>query len=203
MRVIGTAMLALLAVSAGAQTTEPQPQYSVGDIEKALEPGEAPPAATDKRRQPRIGNTRGFSMSMPRASDAKTGTEPAAGRSAGRMAQAAPKPRSKDLLISFANASSELTDQAKANARVVATALTSGKLATARFAIDGHTNAVGNRAYNLDLSKARAQALADFLVGLGVDRGRLEVNGYGFDRLRRPSAPTAAENRRVEARLLN
>ncbi len=76
-------------------------------------------------------------------------------------------------------------------------------LSTASFAIEGHTNQVGNRDYNVDLSRRRAAALADFLVENGVDRSRLEVRGFGFDQLAVPSDPRSAGNRRVEARRLN
>jgi|TARA_B110000879_G_scaffold196733_1_gene266679 outer membrane protein OmpA-like peptidoglycan-associated protein len=36
-------------------------------------------------------------------------------------------------------------------------------------------------AYNLNLSKKRGQAVADYLVKKGIDRSRLVVKGYGFD----------------------
>ena len=88
-------------------------------------------------------------------------------------------------------------------ARVFAEALNSSKLQGLRFAIDGHTNAVGGRDYNLKLSHDRAQAVVDFLTSHGVDASRLEVNGYGFDRPVDPANPKAAINRRVEARRLN
>ena len=189
MRFARFAAITIMAIGPAAHAADPPPQYSVSDVQKAFDPAatDTPAAATDKRRQPRLGDTRSFSLAKPSGTPAKPVAKPA---------------QTKDLLISFANASSELTPQARANARVVADALTGGKLAAARFAIDGHTNAVGNRAYNVALSEARARALADVLVGYGVDRTRLEVHGYGFDRPIKPGAPAAAENRRVEARLI-
>lgn len=37
----------------------------------------------------------------------------------------------------------------------------------------------GSSAYNQKLSEARAQAVADELVNLGVDRSKIEVRGIG------------------------
>jgi outer membrane protein OmpA-like peptidoglycan-associated protein len=118
---------------------------------------------------------------------------------------AAPAPRvaGRDLLITFANNSSVLTPQARSNARVFAEAIRSPALGALRFEIGGHTNATGSRPANLTLSQQRAQALVDYLVSLGVDAGRLEARGFGFDRPINAGNPRAAENRRVEARRLN
>jgi outer membrane protein OmpA-like peptidoglycan-associated protein len=70
--------------------------------------------------------------------------------------------------------------------------------------IEGHTDNVGARALNLDLSKRRAKAVLEYLVGKGIDRKRLRSQGFGFDR---PIAPNTtplgrAKNRRVEFRLV-
>ena len=46
--------------------------------------------------------------------------------------------------------------------------------------VGGHTDSVGDEAANQALSEARAQAVADWLVGNGsVEAARLEVDGYG------------------------
>ncbi len=70
--------------------------------------------------------------------------------------------------------------------------------------IEGHTDNRGDAAYNQDLSQRRAEAVAGYLAGKGVDRGRLEAKGYG------PSQPVAdnntkdgrAKNRRVEFKIV-
>ena len=62
--------------------------------------------------------------------------------------------------------------------------------------IEGHTDAQGNREFNVELSKRRAQAVADYLTELGVPADRLEVKGFGPDR---PRSNAASDNRRVEA----
>lgn len=73
--------------------------------------------------------------------------------------------------------------------------------------IEGHTDAKGNEAYNLDLSRRRAEAVESWLVHEGgVDAGRIETRGLGESR---PVAPNATpdgrddpagrqKNRRVE-----
>lgn len=45
--------------------------------------------------------------------------------------------------------------------------------------IEGHTDSQGDDKMNLDLSKARAKAVKDYLVGKGVDADHLSSEGYG------------------------
>lgn len=45
--------------------------------------------------------------------------------------------------------------------------------------IEGHTDNVGTDDYNLKLSRQRAEAVEDYALSLGVDRGRLSSKGYG------------------------
>ncbi|MET0250560.1 MAG: OmpA family protein [Novosphingobium sp.] len=103
-----------------------------------------------------------------------------------------------DLRVSFITGSAELTEYGQREAQKFAEALKSPYLSGMRFRIEGHTDAVGNRGYNLDLSRRRAQAVVDYLSGKGADRGRFDVTGYGFDKPIAGTAPTAAANRRVE-----
>ena len=79
-----------------------------------------------------------------------------------------------------------------------AAALSSPLLQGMRFTIEGHTDAVGLRAANQDLSRRRATAVVDYLVGKGVDRSRFDAVGYGSDRPLDGLGPNAALNRRVE-----
>jgi len=203
MRVTLTAFAALAWLAAGpVAAQEPKPQFSVEDLQRDF---------SKPQDETTVGKTRGFSLAAPAA----TPTSPAAPKAAPRprpggqvasvprpaaAAAPTPAPAGRDLMITFANASSTLTPQARANAKVFAQAANSPQLQSARFAIDGHTNAVGGRDYNLDLSKARAESLVTYLASLGVDRSRIEVNGYGFDRPLNVRNPRSPENRRVEAR---
>ncbi len=67
--------------------------------------------------------------------------------------------------------------------------------------IQGHTDSIGTHAYNMDLSKRRAEAVKNYLVDeAGIDSDRLTTVGYGETR---PIATNAtkegrAKNRRVE-----
>jgi len=70
--------------------------------------------------------------------------------------------------------------------------------------IEGHTDNVGARALNLNLSDRRARAVLEYLVGKGIDRKRLRSQGFGFDRpITSNKTPLGrAKNRRVEFRLV-
>ena len=66
--------------------------------------------------------------------------------------------------------------------------------------VDGHTDSTGSAAHNQALSERRAQSVANYLAGRGVDPRRMSAVGYGFTR---PIASNdteigRAENRRVE-----
>ncbi|MGZ6141961.1 MAG: OmpA family protein [Myxococcales bacterium] len=65
--------------------------------------------------------------------------------------------------------------------------------------VEGHTDNVGNAAYNKDLSQRRAASAVRYLVSKGVAEARLVAAGYGFEQ---PIASNAtalgrAKNRRV------
>jgi outer membrane protein OmpA-like peptidoglycan-associated protein len=71
--------------------------------------------------------------------------------------------------------------------------------------IEGHTDTIGARAINLDLSKRRARSVELYLVSKGIDLARLRSEGFGFDR---PVAPNdtplnRARNRRTEFKLVD
>ena len=63
--------------------------------------------------------------------------------------------------------------------------------------IGGHTDAIGTRAYNMYLSRKRAEAVKDFLTKKGIDSRRIKAVGYG--KLR----PLASNDDELEGRQLN
>lgn len=69
-----------------------------------------------------------------------------------------------------------------------------------RVRIEGYTDNRGDAAENLALSKARAQAVGDFIQSIGIDAGRIEIVGYGEQHriAENASARGRAQNRRVE-----
>ncbi len=71
--------------------------------------------------------------------------------------------------------------------------------------ISGHTDTVGARDYNIDLSRRRAESVKAFLVEKGIDAPRLHTRGAGPDE---PIADNATKkgkalNRRIEFKLMN
>ncbi|WP_242219309.1 OmpA family protein [Shinella zoogloeoides] len=66
--------------------------------------------------------------------------------------------------------------------------------------VDGHTDSVGNAAFNQDLSERRANSVANHLASRGIDQRRMSAVGYGLERPIASNATEAgrAQNRRVE-----
>ncbi|NIR35215.1 MAG: OmpA family protein, partial [Actinobacteria bacterium] len=73
-----------------------------------------------------------------------------------------------------------------------------------RVRIEGHTDAVGPPAHNLDLSERRAQTVRAHLVDAGIDEGRLEAHGYGETRPLGSNETRRGRhrNRRVEFKII-
>jgi outer membrane protein OmpA-like peptidoglycan-associated protein len=73
-----------------------------------------------------------------------------------------------------------------------------------RISITGHTDDVGDRKKNLDLSKDRADAVKTYLVGKGIDEKRIETRGAGPDEPIADNKQAAGRqrNRRIEFKLL-
>lgn len=66
--------------------------------------------------------------------------------------------------------------------------------------IYGHTDNTGTRAVNERVSKERADAVANYLVGQGISRARITTEGLAFDQpvADNSTADGRAQNRRVE-----
>jgi outer membrane protein OmpA-like peptidoglycan-associated protein len=66
--------------------------------------------------------------------------------------------------------------------------------------VEGHCSVTGPAKPNMDLSEARAEAVKDFLVEMGVDESRIETKGYGLTKPRyKPGS--SPKNRRVIIRV--
>lgn len=66
--------------------------------------------------------------------------------------------------------------------------------------IEGHTDNVGEDAYNLELSQKRTESVRDYLISKGISAARLTAIGYGETRpiAENSNANGRAKNRRVE-----
>ncbi len=78
------------------------------------------------------------------------------------------------------------------------------KKPTWRLLIEGHTDNVGSRAFNIKLSQQRAESVKNFLMEQGISGDRIITKGYGPDK---PIAPNTTpegrqKNRRVEFTIL-
>jgi outer membrane protein OmpA-like peptidoglycan-associated protein len=71
--------------------------------------------------------------------------------------------------------------------------------------VGGHTDNTGGKETNVTLSQARADAVRDYLIGNGVDGGRITAKGYGPEEPVADNATAAgrAANRRVEVSRTN
>jgi len=104
--------------------------------------------------------------------------------------------------VQFSAAGSRLTGASQTVLDGIAAAI----IATpnSRWEVAGHTSSTGTRAGNLQLSQARARAVARYLISRGVGTGVLTAVGYGSAN---PVAPNTtavgrAQNRRVEIKRL-
>jgi outer membrane protein OmpA-like peptidoglycan-associated protein len=76
----------------------------------------------------------------------------------------------------------------------------------ALLSIEGHTDSRGRPANNLRLSQRRARSVMDYLRRKGIDRARLQSEGYGQTRPVVPDAVSEedlARNRRVEFNIVH
>lgn len=66
--------------------------------------------------------------------------------------------------------------------------------------VEGHTDSRGNDAYNMTLSKNRANSVVDYLIGRGIQGSRFKVYWHGetAPKYTNETAEGRAKNRRVE-----
>lgn len=104
-------------------------------------------------------------------------------------------------IVEFDSDSANLTAQGRAVLDEVAVIL---REKPGRVEIGGHTDSTSTTEHNLELSRSRADAVRDYLVGRGLSKNRFETVGYGETR---PIASNATpegrqHNRRTEFQVL-
>jgi outer membrane protein OmpA-like peptidoglycan-associated protein len=104
--------------------------------------------------------------------------------------------------VRFKLDSAELTSDAQVTLENVAMTLDNQKNINAE--INGYADNQGSEAYNLALSNQRAEAVRNYLVGKGVEAGRLTTKGFGSDQpVVANDSPAGREvNRRVEFKII-
>lgn len=105
--------------------------------------------------------------------------------------------------VVFDTGRATLTERFMQQLKPFAEALRGRDPSRGKVRIEGHTDATGSARTNELLSRRRADAVARYLTGLGVDAQLLETAGLGSRRLKNPSAPGSAQNRRVEFKRAN
>ena len=103
------------------------------------------------------------------------------------------------VAIQFDFGSARIRPQSYRTVGLLADSLYHPYLLGYRFIIVGHTDAVGGRESNLELSQRRAEAIREALINpFGIAPQRIEAVGLGEEQLLNRSNPKAAENRRVQ-----
>lgn len=72
--------------------------------------------------------------------------------------------------------------------------------ASLKVKVAGHTDNIGNKSYNINLSKSRAQSVATYFISKGIDASRISSEGFGSGQAVAGNDTEAgrALNRRVE-----
>jgi outer membrane protein OmpA-like peptidoglycan-associated protein len=100
--------------------------------------------------------------------------------------------------VTFATNKASLTEDAKSNLDAVAQVFI--EFPDTNLMVQGHTDNTGESAYNMELSKKRANAVVNYLKSKGVAGNRFSVEAFGESqpRFENTSADGRSKNRRVE-----
>ena len=110
-----------------------------------------------------------------------------------------PDPLPGPWVVNFDFDRSELTPQARS---VLTDMVNSAKKSDfMTISVNGFTDLVGKDDYNESLSRARTQAVVDFLIESGVQKDKIVGSAFGASRPVVPTQEPEERNRRVEIRL--
>lgn len=111
---------------------------------------------------------------------------------------------SANMNILFVTGSAELTPSAVQALRTLGQALTHESMGQSRFLIEGHTDSVGDKTMNQDLSERRAATVAGFLIQeFRLPAERLSTRGVGEEQLMVPTADNVPEPRNRRVHIVN
>ena len=161
----------------------------------------------------RTSSTRGFSFAPKKGASSDTGASGLTARSSGNARVITTRPtsrttvkptatartgRAREVPLQFALGSYELSPQSRANLANLATVLNSKEHKAKKIRITGHTDKSGTLEQNQILSKKRAEAAADYLASVKVDRARIVTEGRAFEDTLPGLSEYNPRNRRVE-----
>lgn len=126
-------------------------------------------------------------------------------KEAASKAPPAPNPEDRyeeilaDKVINFATGSSEVQGSAKGFLEDLGKFLKANPDLWKAVEVEGHTDKKGKLAYNMKLSKDRAEAVRKVLIGQGADAGKVSAQGFGPTRplIDQDTPEALAANRRV------
>ena len=169
----------------------PNPDGTTGEIEVTSETGSQrltkPNQATKVKSQ----------KSEPSAPEILSDKEIT--RTFGKVIAISPEPP-ENFILYFKFDSSELSSQSENLLPAVIKVIKARKSSDIEIVISGHTDRVGDKAYNITLSLKRANSVKDKLVSLGVEAAIIEVTSHGEGNPLIKTADNISEpkNRRVE-----
>ena len=146
------------------------------------------------------GSDTNFAGKDPNSQEIATAMTRGIALGAGNSAMAAPSavPKVSFDQIQFQFNSAELTPESKAFLDKIGAAMMLPKVQSLSFEVQGHTDAKGGDAYNMALSKRRAESVKEYLVEHHkIDAKRLKAVGKGKTDLLDKEDPESAANRRV------
>jgi OOP family OmpA-OmpF porin len=206
LRTCACAALALWAASAAAQSAAPSQSEIAGQLlpKSLLTTRGLPVAGSAPKMQPNPAMVPTSAPAQPRQQPmehtSRTAPRPTAAKTASvaPTAPVAAHPQVTLNTILFEFNSDQLRPESIETLKNLGNALNQELKDQKVFLIEGHTDAVGAKSYNIDLSKRRAEAVKNYLVKeMGVAADRLETVGKGASDLAVPKKPYAAQNRRV------
>lgn len=141
------------------------------------------------------------------ASASQAVTAPRAATPAAATTAAAPAADSRpsaNMNILFVTGSAELTPSAVQSLRTLGKALTHESMGQSRFLIEGHTDSVGDRTMNQELSERRAATVAGFLIQeFRLPAERLSTRGVGEEQPMIPTGDNVPEPRNRRVHIVN